>query len=203
MRVRRATSLSAALPRTLVVALLPALLLTLVAAAPARADDPQIHGLKVQLDGRRVMVDFVLTDGFDDDLIERVSSGLPTSIVYELELMRDRKRWFDRPLESSTVQVVAMFDARAREYLVNYKLDGKLVESRMARDLDELRTAMTEFDQLPAFTLEPLARRSRLLVKVRALLGSKTLFSFIPTRVNTEWRESPKFRPPDDLLPPP
>jgi len=185
------------------VVLLLTLVLVLSPAAPARADDPQIHGLQVRLDGRRVMVDFVLTDAFDDDLVERVSSGLPTSIVYELELLRDRKRWFDRPLESSTVQVVAMFDALAREYLVNYKLDGKLVESRMARDLDELRAAMTEFDEIPAFTLEPLSRRSRLLVKVRALLGSKTLFSFIPTRVNTEWRESRKFRPPDDLLPPP
>lgn len=195
MRVFRATALPLA----------PLLFCALVfsLAFPARADDPQIHGLQVRLDGRRVMVDFVLTDAFDDDLIERVSSGLPTSIVYELELMRDRKRWFDRPLDSSTIQVVAMFDALAREYLVNYKLDGKLVESRMARDLDELRTAMTEFDELPAFTLEPQTRRSRLLVKVRALLGSKTLFSFIPTRVNTEWRESRKFRPPDDLLPPP
>lgn len=177
-------------------------LLPILGAAPPAAADPAIHGLDVELDGRRVMVDFELTEAFDDEIAERVGTGLPTSFVYELELLRDRKRWFDRPLDQTTVQVVAMYDAAAREYLVNYKLDGKLVESRMVRDLPELRDAMTSFEDIPAFTLEPLPRRWRLLVKVRGLLGSKTYLSIIPTRVSTDWRESDKFMAPEELMPP-
>jgi hypothetical protein len=88
----------------------------------------------------------------------------------------------------------------AQEYLVNYKLNGKLVESRMVRSLEDLRRAMTRFEGLPAFTLEPLPRRWRLLVKVRALLGTKTLFSIIPTREATDWKESDKFWVPTDLV---
>ena len=151
-----------------------------------------------------MLVDFQLEDGFDDDLVERVASGLPTSLVYEFELLRDRKRWFDRPLQTRRASRWSPCSTRSsQEYLVNYKLDGKLVESRMARDLGELRPAMTRFEGLPVFTLEPLPRRWRLLVKVRALLGSRTLFSIIPTRETTDWRESGKFWAPDDLMPPP
>lgn len=165
--------------------------------------DPEIHGLDVTVDGRRVLLAFQLEDGFDREVEERVRSGLPTSFTYELELLRDRKRWLDRPLDRTSLQVIAMFDAVASEYLVNYKLDGKLVESRMVRSLDELRKAMTRFEGLPAFTLDPLPRRWRLLVKARALLGSRTLFYVIPARVTSDWKESDKFWAPEELMPPP
>lgn len=178
-------------------------LLGLLASSAVLADDPKIHGLKATMDGHRVMLDFVMTDAFDHDIVDRVSSGLPTSFTYEIELAKDRKRWFDRSLGHSELQVIAMFDAVTREYLVNYKLDGKLVESRMVRSLEELRQAMTHFDDIPAFTLEPLPGRFRMLVKVRALLGTHSLFALIPTRIATDWKESNKFRAPEDLLPPP
>jgi len=179
----------------------PLLAVLILAAVPATAD-PRVRGLRVSVDGRRVLVDFQLEDAFDEETAERVGTGLPTTFVYELELLRDRKRWFDRPLDSATVQVVALFDAVSREYLVNYKLNGKLIESRMVRDLDELRHAMTRFDDIPAFDLEPLPRRWRLLVKVRALLGPKTWLGIIPTRVSTDWNESHKFMAPEELMPP-
>lgn len=179
------------------------LVLLLVLAPAAALADGKIRGLDVEVEGHRVLLSFQLVEGFERDVEERVRSGLPTSFTYELELLRDRKRWFDRPLESATLQVIAMFDAVAQEYLVNYKLDGKLVESRMVRSLDELREAMTRFRSVPAFTLDPLPRRWRLLVKVRALLGSRTLFALIPTRVTTDWQESDKFWAPEELMPPP
>lgn len=176
-------------------------LLALVAPAATRAD-AKIRGLDVTVDGRRVLLSFQLEDGFGREIVERVRSGLPTSFTFEFELLRDRKRWLDRPLGRSDLQVIAMFDAVASEYLVNYKLDGKLIESRMVRSLDELQEAMTRFEGLPAFTLEPLPRRWRLLVKARALLGSRTLFYVIPTRVTSDWKESRKFWAPEELMPP-
>ena len=41
-----------------------------------------------------------------------------------------------------------------------------------------------------------LPRRSRLLVKGRAEMGTRTLLSFIPILLNTEWADSRKFRVP-------
>ena len=177
-------------------------LLALALALPAAAAaDARVRGLEVRLDGRRVLLDFQLEDGFGRRVVERVRSGLPTSFTYEFELLRDRKRWLDRPLDRGSLQVIAMFDAVASEYLVNYKLDGKLVESRMVRSLEELHKAMTRFEGVPAFVLEPLPRRWRLLVKVRGVLGTRTLFSILPTRVGTDWKESGKFWAPAEQMP--
>ena len=176
--------------------------LVLVTAVPASAADGRIAHLQVNLDGHRVLVAFRLLGGFDAELAERAESGLPTAVVYEIELLRDRKRWFDDRIASTELQVVALYDGLAREYLVNTKLDGRLIESRMVQSLDELERAMTRFEGLPAFTVRAMEGRPRLLVKVRAHLGSKTVFSLIPTRISTNWRESKKFNPPRAASPP-
>ena len=68
-------------------------------------------------------------------------------------LARDRKRWFDRDLESTRLTVIGMYDAVRREYLVNFKQDGRLLESRVVQTLAELERAMTEFRELPLTVL--------------------------------------------------
>jgi hypothetical protein len=174
----------------------PILGLALLAApTPSAAEQgPRISELSVTVDGNRAMVGFRLEGAFDDRLVERVQSGLPTGFVFQLELLKDRKRWYDRPLEESTFQVTAMYDSLSREFLVNYKLGGKLIESRMVDDLAELEAALTRVEGLPAFELDPYPRVWRLLVRVRAEVGRRTLLGFIPTKDTTDWRESNKFR---------
>lgn len=172
----------------------------LVFAASAAADDPRIEGLHVALEGDRVLASFALEGAFDRRLSSRLESGLPTSILYRLELHRDRKRWYDRRLEENTLEVVAVYDAVARTYTVHYKLDGDLIESRTVRDRQEVLAAMTRLGPLPVFSLEQVREkvreRSRILVKVRAELGSRTFLSFIPVTVATDWAESNKLRMP-------
>lgn len=163
--------------------------------------DAEITDLRVALEDGRVLVSFDLRGAFDQRLLERVESGLPTSIAYRLVLLKDRKRWFDRSLEDSRLTVVAMYDAMRREYLINYKQDGRLLESRMVHDLDALERAMTHFERLPAFTLPPEPKGERLLVRARAELGSKTVLWLIPTKITTGWEESRKFRPGAEGLP--
>jgi hypothetical protein len=172
----------------------------LMFAASAAADDPRIHGLHVALEGDRVLASFVLEDAFDRRLESRLESGLPTSILYRLELHRDRKRWYDRRLEENTLEVVTFYDAVARTYTVHYKLAGELVESRTVRDRQEVQDAMTHLGPLPVFSLEQVrdqvSERGRILVKVRAELGSRTFLSFIPVTVATDWADSNKLRIP-------
>lgn len=179
----------------------PPLLVVLAALAlPVAADGPAaISELAVEVDGNRALVSFHLDDAFDPRFVERVQSGLPTGFTYQLELLKDRKRWHDRALEDTTFQVAAMYDALSRQYLVNYKLGGKLVESRMVNDLAALERALTRIEHLPAFDLGRAPRSWRLLVRVRAELGPRTILSFIPAKNFTEWYESNKFRSLNDL----
>lgn len=166
----------------------------LLSAPPVDADHTALNDLRVRVDGNLARVSFVLDGAFTPGFVERLESGLPASLVYQVVLYRDHKKWFDNSLAKSRLHVAAMYDAATRGYLINYKLDGELVESRMVRDLDDVEAAMTRIEDLPAFHLDPYPRDWRLLVRARAVLGSRTLLWVIPARVKTDWRESRKFR---------
>src|SRR5687768_6465203 len=109
-------------------------LLGLLFSASQAYGEAKIAELRAALDGDRVLASFTLTDGLGGRLAQRIDSGLPTSILFEIELHKDRKRWYDNRLDRSTLEVVAVHDAVARTYSVHLKLDGELVESRTVRD---------------------------------------------------------------------
>ena len=165
-------------------------LLLLLVVSSAAAQEPRIENLSVSGQNGRILVSFELLDALDDDMLERVQSGLPTELGFTIRLEHPRVWWFDRVIERSNLQVVAMYNAVTREYLVNYKLDGRLIESRVVNDLDGLKRAMTLIHSLPAFEIpeEPLPARTQLTVK--AQLGSKTLFFLFPNRIDTNWARS-------------
>lgn len=178
-----------------VLALFP-LALSVPADAKTAEDKPQITAVQVSLDGRRVAVGFELQNGVSDPLFERIETGLPSGFTYEIQLSLDRKRWWDRRLASAQLQVEAVYDAVTQEYLVNFQLDGKLIDSRITRDRQELEGAMSRVDSLSVFTIGEVDPKRRVQVRVRADLGSKTRFGIIPTRVTTDWALSEKFHPP-------
>lgn len=174
----------------------PAFLLAGALAAPANtpaAAEPRINGLTIAVDGAQVLASFDLEGGFTPAVLERIESGLPTGFVYELDLARDRK-WFDDSIDSTRLEVVAMFNAVTREYLVNTKIEGHLIDSRTLRDASDLERALTRFTALPAFTLAPDARPGRYIVRARVELGTEQAFGFIPFLRTSEWVESNKVR---------
>ena len=175
-------------------ALLVAGLLAAAAAAPALAQEPAVEDLSITLSGFQVLATFRLEGGFGPEIRERIDSGLPTGIVFELELARDRKRWWDEVLESTRLEVVAMFNAVTREYLVNTKHEGKLIDSRTIRDPAELEAMMTRFSAVPVFVLDQPSRRERYLVRARAELGTGNVLGFVPVMRSTDWVESNKVR---------
>jgi len=162
--------------------------------ALAVISEPTIENLSVAVNGGQVLVGFHLVNGLDDETRERIASGLPTSFIYELELKRDRKRWWDRGLDATVLEVVAMYNAVTREYLVNTKQGGRLIESRTVRDEVELERAMTVFEAFPAFSLGGDQDHSRFLVRMRVDLGPGALLGFIPYQRSTAWQESNKVR---------
>jgi hypothetical protein len=177
----------------------PALALLALAALPAlpsAARGAELVLSAVDVVGAQVEVGFHLEGAFDEVFQARLDSGLPTGFVYRFELQRDRKHWWDDKLRETTLEVVAMYNAVGQEYLVNFKHDGRLIESRLVRNRSELAAALTRFDRVRLFDVAGLPRRTRLLVKGRAEMGTRTLLSFIPILLNTEWADSRKFRVP-------
>lgn len=185
-----------ALPMRVTRALLPLLCLLLLLVPQALQADPRISNFRIEVDGQRVLVSLQLREAFDRRFVERVESGLPTPILYRFRLLGNRKNWFDERIETATLEAIAQHDAVARAYTVLFKLDGELIDSRTVRDLKGAEEAMTQIQRLPVFNLDARLAGRRLLVRAQAELGSRTLLSFIPATVNTDWEESAKFRVP-------
>jgi hypothetical protein len=163
--------------------------------APSWAADarPAIRDLEIRRQDTQLRLSFQLLDAFDEEVQSRIESGLPTGFVFEAKLERKRRWWFNESVARSRIEVVAMYNAVTREYLVNTKQDGRLIDSRVVGSLADARKAMSRVDDLAVFQLDGLPR-GRLTVLVRAELGSRTLLSLFPTTVHTAWAESDPFR---------
>jgi hypothetical protein len=174
------------------------LVLAAVVGSPAEAPGAtRVADLRLSARAQQLAVSCVLRDAFDEEFRRRLDSGLPTSLVYEIELTRERRLWVDKTVGRSRLQMIVMFNALTREYLLNLKLDGELIESRVVRDQEELRKAMTTLVALPVFDLRDRSANESLRLRVRAELGTTTTFLFIPRTVHTDWVETPLFRPRD------
>jgi hypothetical protein len=172
-----------------------AALLLFLLVSPA-SGEPRIEDLSVARQNGRILVSFTLLDALDQEMLDRVQSGLPTELSFTLRLEHPRVWWFDNVFERATLQVVAMYNAVTREYLVNYKLDGRLIESRIVTDFDELEQAMTRIHSLPAFEITEEMPQGRAQLTVRAQLGSKPILFLFPNRIDTNWARSWLSEPP-------
>lgn len=156
-------------------------------SVPKKASKAVIADFKVNIEHHQVLMTFRLANAFDKNLKRRLESGLPTSLVFDFALVRKRRIWFNKTVASGQLQVSAMYNAVSREYLVNYKHDGDLIESKLLRDPEELYVAMSEFEKLAVLSVE--GQEGGLVARVRAELGTGSLLFFIPTRRTTEWVE--------------
>ncbi len=169
------------------------LLAVLAFPALGGPSDPRVSIQGLELDGQELRLSFRLENAFHDNLQRSIDSGLPTGFTFDFQLARPRRGWFNNTLDSASLQVDAMYNAVTREYLINYRLDGSLIESRVVREPEELRQAMTEFADFPVFSIEGRPPGQRLRVRVRADLGTGTFFFFIPRTISTDWA-SRRFR---------
>ena len=158
------------------------------------AGEAGIQDLRIKIEDNRVLTTFRLINAFDDDFRRRIESGLPTDLVFSFKLERDRRSWFDQSVASGRLQVIAMYNAVTSEYLVNFKHDGNLIESRVVRDPDELHKAMTQLTDFPVFSIAGRNPQERLQLRVRAELGTSMVLAFIPRTLATEWAKTDRFR---------
>ena len=153
-----------------------------------------IQDLDIKIEGSQALASLRLTNAFDEDFQRRIESGLPTDLIFRFVLERDRSSWFDKSVARGSLQVIAMYNAVTSEYLVNFKQDGTLIESRVVRDPEELHKAMTELQNFPVFSVAGRDPKERLQLRVRAELGTRMFLAFIPRTVATEWVQTAKFR---------
>ncbi|MDA8017217.1 MAG: DUF4390 domain-containing protein [Thermoanaerobaculia bacterium] len=182
---------------------LPIALLALVAAWLVLPGDVEGNGekdavigdLSARVENESLLASFQLDHALGDDFQRKVRSGLPTEIIFEFELRRPRRSWFNATVARSRMQVVAMYNVTTDEYLVNFKHDGELASSRSVREVEAVRAALTRHDDVFVFPLAEHPPSQRLHLRVRAELGTKTWLAFIPRTLETDWAVTETFIP--------
>jgi hypothetical protein len=170
--------------------LLPLALVALLAAQTAAAADARIVDLAAGSSRGLVTVRFSLRDAFDDSqLIKGLQSGLPTSFTYVIEIFRDRPNWFDEGLGRSRIDVIATFNSRTQEYLLNYRRDRRLVRSETFSDLQALERRMTTVEEPDLFDIGK-RRPYKVKVRVKADVMRGWLMYVVPWEVSTRWKEA-------------
>ena len=111
------------------------LTLSFLLAPAAWAAGEKIQNLSATAVGSSISVRFEMAHAFDDqERVQALESGLPTSFTYVVEVFRDRPNWLDEGIGRSRIEVVTTFNSVTREYLLNYRRDRRLVRSETFSD---------------------------------------------------------------------
>lgn len=167
-----------------------------LAAAPALSDEAplRIPQVEVRLAGREVRVEAGLSPALPPGVRKRLASGLPTTVTWEVRLMVLRDKWWDGLRDERAYAVTAAFRPESGDYAVERRLDGRLLETVVLPSRDEAEQALVRVPGVPCFTLGPAVAEVPLVVRVRAVYGTRMALGFIPLRTATDWRRSPDFR---------
>jgi hypothetical protein len=165
----------------------------LAVTGPAAAQSARIT--PVARDGH-VLVSFEVADAFSDQVEAALTSGLTTSFTYDVELRRGATLWVDRTIDVAQVVAAVKFDNLTREYQISITRDGRVEDSWITQDAQEVRRAITVFTRLPLFNTRKLEPNSEYYIRVKVrtrphnalfvlpwdrngILGSAT-FTFLP-----------------------
>ena len=154
-------------------------LLSLVAAAPAFADD-NLRVRPLVRDGQ-VLVSFSLDGGLTDEMKAVVQSGLRTTFTYTVELKLKVPAWVDRTIATAVVSTSVEYDNLTRRHTISQTLDGRIEETRIVEDPNQVAQLVTAFDRLPLFKTNVLEANREYYVLVRAEArprSSTTLWPF-------------------------
>lgn len=106
----------------------------------------------------QVLVSFELTDAFTDDVRSTIESGLPTTFQYDVRLTREAAFWPDSTVASATLAAMVRYDNLTEQYNIVRTLDGRVEDTMVVDDEEELQVMLTQFDRIPLFStvgLEP------------------------------------------------
>ena len=166
----------------------------LAGADPARAivagDGPVISGVSTWVAGHDLHVDTRLSPGLPENVLQRLASGLPTTVTWELRFLAYRSLWFDGLKDERRYAVTATYRPVTSDYAVERRLDARQLDTKVVPTRDEAAAALAKVPGLPFFTMGDHLLGKKLLVRVRCLYGSGVALGVVPTSAETAWVRS-------------
>ena len=174
--------------------LLLGLLFSGALGAQENAELPRIPDVLVAWKGRDLHVETWLAPGLPKDVEQRLSSGLPTTVTWRLRLFVFHNLWlWDSLKDERSYEVTATYRPVPADWLVERRLDDKLLAADLVPTREEAAQALTRVPKLPIFTMGRHLLDRSLVVRVRCLYSRSVALGVVPTTVETDWRRSTIF----------
>ncbi|ADH85046.1 DUF4390 domain-containing protein [Desulfurivibrio alkaliphilus] len=165
----------------------------LLLPGPSVANEGRIDEMVVTNSDREVLLYFQVRDFMTPEMEEGVKSGLPLTMIFLVELHRQRWGWRDRKLVELEFTHVLSYDSLKDEYRVTREEEeGRVVSTASLAEARRLLGRVSGLAVLPLSELEPdqtysLSAKARLAEKSRPpllgrLLPFRRLWSF-----ETDW----------------
>ena len=163
---------------------------TNTAQAFVAEDGPVIPGVSTWVSGLDLHVETHLSPALPEDVLQRLASGLPTTVAWEMRLFVFRNIWFDSLKDERRYAVTATYRPVTSDYAVERRLDARLLDTRVVPTRDEAAAALARVPGLPSFTMGDHLLGKKLLVRVRCVYGSGVALGVVPTSAETAWVRS-------------
>jgi len=145
---------------------------------PVYAKAASIANIEVFNTGKRLVLDASLKDGFSEDVVEAIKSGVPVGITYAVVLKRKIPFFYDKKVATRTIKRYVKFDTLKEKYNI-IDNNGNKITKRITEDFDEVVKKMAQLDSIHLISNKKLDKKEKYYVNVKAELNSKqTWFPF-------------------------
>ena len=134
-------------------------------AVAAAADNLRIVPI-VHDDEVLVSVDF--TDAYTPNVHDAISSGLRTTVSYDVELRMHVPLWVDRTVATSVVEASDQYDNLTRRHTLLRSVDGHVEETSVTEDENVARRWLTSLSRVPLCHTSRLEPARDYYVRIRA-----------------------------------
>lgn len=136
-----------------------------------------------------------LEGAFQEEIVEKIQSGLPVTFRYTLEVTRPRGL-VGSVLSRRVIEVTVEHDSLTRQYRLTRTLDGESPQTTATDKEEEMRRWMTE---LPRIRLpqspDGLPFPAGAVIRARCRLSSGFVLVFFPYAQETPWLKVPLYPP--------
>lgn len=143
-----------------------AALLALTASGPLRAADA-VRVVPLTSNDT-VVVTIELSDAYNADLRQAISSGLRTTFTYDIELRMVVPTWVDRTVATATVNTSDQYDNLTRRHSLQRTVDGRVQDSVVTEDDTVAKQWLTTLSRLPLIDTAKLDPNRDYYVRISA-----------------------------------
>ena len=172
-------------------------MLTLGLVSPVSAVSPDVVNIGVGTNGKYLVMNARLVDGFTEKILEAIENGIPMGFTFEIELRKDNTLWVDSLVSSNKVRHRVQFDSLKKIY--RFSESGKIVKRKIiTRKESRYQKLMLTLKDIPIAPIYKLDPNEKYYVRVKADLETDRfwfpfnyIFFFVPfSAFETSWAQT-------------